>query len=233
MDGTFPTHRVFGRMTGMVLALFLIGPPGCSQFIGTTAKSFLSKIHDSPDPNVRYVAYSKLASPSCYEDAKEKAEVVKILIEKLGGAQEPIATRAVICRTLGELRDTSARDALIKAISDPEGLVRGEACRALGKVGQPEDATVLARVMMVDTLEDCRIAAIEGMGTLRAKDPRIMQVLVAGMEHDDPAMRLASLKALRSITGLDRGVDPAAWRDSILPQVAAKPAADAAATDRK
>ena len=93
-----------------------------------------------------------------------------------------------------------------------------QACRALGKVGRPEDATVLARVMTVDTLEDCRIAAIEGLGELKANDPRIMQVLVAGMEHDDPAIRLASLKALRSITGMDRGVDPAAWRDALLPQ---------------
>jgi HEAT repeat protein len=146
----------------------------------------------------------------------------------------------VICRTLGELHDPSSREPLMKAIGDPEGLVRSEACRALGKVGQPEDATVLARVMMVDSLEDCRIAAIEGLGTLKAKDPRIMQILVTAMEHDDPAMRLASLKALRNITGLDRGVDPAAWRDAVLPQVAAKPAADspaaaaaAAAIERK
>ncbi|MEA2633087.1 MAG: hypothetical protein QOE66_3306, partial [Chloroflexota bacterium] len=135
--------------------------------------------------------------------------------------------RAVICRTLGELREPSAREPLIKAVNDPEGLVRVQACRALGKVGKPEDATILARVMTVDTLEDCRIAAIEGLGELKAKDARIMQILVMGMDHDDPAIRLASLEALRNITGLDRGVDPAAWRDAVLPQAAsALPAAD-------
>jgi hypothetical protein len=54
-----------------------------------------------------------------------------------------------------------------------------------------------------------------------------MQVLVVGMDHDDPAIRLASLEALRNITGMDRGVDPAAWRDAVLPQAAsAPPAAD-------
>ena len=101
----------------------------------------------------------------------------------------------MICRTLGELGDPNARDALIGAVSDTEGLVRVQACRALGKVGKPEDVTVLARIMVVDTLEDCRIAAIDGLGELKSKDPRIMQMLVAGMEHEDPAIRLASLKA--------------------------------------
>ena len=48
-----------------------------------------------------------------------------------------------------------------------------EACRALGKVGQSEDATVLAQVMALDNLEDARIAAIEGLAELKTKDPRI------------------------------------------------------------
>ena len=199
------------------------GRPGCSQYIGTTARSFLITIRDNPDPNVRYLAYSKLASPQCYDDASQKAEAVKTLVEKLEGSQEPIASRAVICRTLGELRDPTAREPLIKAVSDPEGLVRVQACRALGKVGKPEDATILARIMMVDTLEDCRIAAIEGLGELKSKDPRIMQMLVAGMEHDDPAIRLASLKALRNITNLDKGIDVAAWRDAVQPRTAEAP----------
>lgn len=227
MHGTFPTRRVFGWLSMTVLALFLAGQAGCSQFIGTTAQSYLMKIRDSPDPNIRYLAYAKLASPACYDNPGQKTEAVRTLVAKLEGAQEPVATRAVICRTLGELRDPSAREPLIKAVNDPEGLVRVQACRALGKVGKPEDATILARVMTVDTLEDCRIAAIEGLGELKAKDARIMQILVMGMDHDDPAIRLASLEALRNITGLDRGVDPAAWRDAVLPQTAsAPPAAD-------
>jgi hypothetical protein len=232
MDDTAPTRRVLAGLAVMVLALLPVGPPGCTPYIGTTAQSFLIRIRDSADPNIRYLAYSNLASPQCYDDNQQKAEAVKVLISKLDGSVEPIATRAVICRTLGELRDPAAREALIKAVSDPEGVVRVQACRALGKVGQPEDATILARVMTVDTLEDCRIAAIEGLGEMKAKDPRILHVLVAGMEHDDPAIRYSSLMALRQITGLDRGADPTAWRDAVLPQTktAAAPAAPASAS---
>ena len=100
----------------------------------------------------------------------------------------------------------------MKATSDAEGVVRVQACLALGKVGLPEDATVLARVMTVDVLEDCRIAAIEGLGELKSTDPRILEVLVNGMEHDDPAIRLASVKSLRAThrQGPGAGIRPLA-----------------------
>ena len=71
--------------------------------------------------------------------------------------------------------------------------------------------------MTVDSLEDCRIAAIDALGELRSSDPRITGMLVAGMRHEDPATRLASLNALRTITGKDMGIDAVAWQ-SILPK---------------
>jgi len=223
MDDTVPTRRSFGASSLAVLAGLFAGATGCAQYIGTTARSFLNTIKSSPDPNIRYLAYAKLASPQCYDEPAQKAEAVRTLVERLGGSHEPTASRAVICRTLGALGDPAAREAIIKAVGDPEGLVRVHACRALGKVGKPEDATILARVMTVDTLEDCRIAAITGLGELKAKDPRILQMLVSGMEHDDPAIRMESLKSLRQVTGLDRGVNAAAWRDALLPKTAAAP----------
>ena len=109
---------------------------------------------------------------------------------------------------------------IIKAVNDVENaVIRVEACRALGKVGQPEDATMLARIMTVDKLEDCRIAAIEGLGLLKANDPRIYGILLDGMEHDDPAIRLECLRSLRAITGKDFGIDPAAWRRGLEPML--------------
>lgn len=191
---------------------------GCSNFQGTTAKSFLNKVRQDPDPNVRFIAYQKLASPNCYDNDEQKAEAVKVLIAKLEQGTEPVATRAVICRTLGDLKDPAAREALIRAVGDHEGVVRIHALRALGKVGHPEDATMFSRVMTVDQLEDCRIAAIEGLGELKTKDPRILEVLITTMDHKDPALRLASLNALQKITGKDLGVEPAAWRKAYLPE---------------
>ena len=71
--------------------------------------------------------------------------------------------------------------------------------------------------MTVDKLEDCRIAAIEGLGLLKANDARIYGILLDGMENDDPAIRLECLRSLRAITGKDFGIDPAAWRRGLEP----------------
>jgi len=221
MDGTLPTQGSWIRRALTAALLVVPCVAGCSSFSGTTAASFLRRVREDPDPNVRYLAYHKLASIQCYNDQEQVKEAVATLIDKYENGKEPVATRAVICRTLGELRDPLAREVLIKAVSDNEGLVRAQACRALGQVGRPEDATILSRVMTVDTLEDCRIAAIEGLGELKANDPRILDVLIQGMDHVDPAIRLASLNALRRITGKDLGVEPGPWRKEYLPQAAA------------
>ncbi|MDG3006253.1 HEAT repeat domain-containing protein [Paludisphaera mucosa] len=196
---------------------------GCSTYVGTTARSFLGHVRSNPDPNVRYVAYSKLASKDAYGTDAERAEAVTTLIEKYEKGNEPLAIRAIICRTLGELGDPRARDVLLKAVHHQEPVVKIEACRALGKVGRPEDATVLAQTMTLDNLEDARIAAIEGLADLKSRDPRIYKVLLDSMEHDDPAIRLASLNALRKITGKDLGTEIADWRRDLEPIMAATP----------
>lgn len=204
-----------------LLSVLALAVTGCQTYIGTTAMSFLDHVRHDPDPNVRYLAYSKLASPNAYDSREQKSTAVRTLIEKYERGREPIATRAIICRTLGELRDPAARQLLIKAVSSPDAVIKIEACRALGKVGKPEDATVLAQVMALDNLEDARIAAIEGLAELKTSDPRILTMLVQSMDHEDPAIRLASLDALRKLTHKDFGTDPADWRRQLKPALAA------------
>ena len=102
-----------------------------------------------------------------------------LLTAKLDQGKEPVGELGrSILKTLGTLRRPGARDAVLTAVNDSEPVLRVEACRALGKVGKPEDATVLTRIMTVDTLEDCRIAAIEALGELKPDDPRITGMLV-------------------------------------------------------
>jgi HEAT repeat protein len=192
---------------------------GCATYIGTTSASFLRQVRTNPDPNIRFIAYAKLGQPSIYEDEKHRSEAIETLTAKYAEGREPVAIRAIIVRSLGNLGDRRARPVAIRAANDSEAIIRLEGCRALGKVGTPEDATILARIMTVDTLEDCRIAAIEGLGSLKAQDPRITQVLLDGMEHDDPAIRLECLSSLRKITRKDYGTEPAAWRRELQPAV--------------
>jgi HEAT repeat protein len=218
-DASLSKARWLARLA-LTSTVVAVSAAGCSTYIGTTSKSFLHQVRENPDPNVRYLAYAKLGVPSVYESDAQKDEAVRILIAKLKEAKEPVAVRAVIIRSLGNLGDRRAREEIIKAANDVENaVIRVEACRALGKVGLVEDATILARIMTIDKLEDCRIAAIEGLGLLKAHDARIYQILLDGMDHPDPAIRLECLRTLRSITGKDLGVDPAAWRRDLEPTI--------------
>jgi HEAT repeat protein len=236
MDDASLSKTRWSRFFALASTIALAIPAGCSTYIGTTSKSFLHEARENVDPNIRYVAYAKLGTPSVYENNAQKDEAVQLLVTKLREAREPVAVRAVIVRSLGNLGDHRARQEIIKAVNDVDNaVIRVEACRALGKVGQPEDATLLARIMTVDKLEDCRIAAIEGLGLLKAQDVRIYGILLDGMEHDDPAIRFECLRSLRSITGKDLGIDPAAWRRGLEPMLrdmAAATSAEAAAAVR-
>jgi len=225
MDDSSPHHRGLKRLLAAPAILAAFSVAGCTSYLGTTAASFMKQVRQNPDPNERFIAYQKLASPNCYDTEAQKAQAVKILIGKLEEGREPIATRAVICRTLGDLKNRSARLALIKAVSDNDAIVRVQACRALGKVGKEEDAMILCRVMSMDSLEDCRIAAIEALGDLNSQDSRVLVMLLEGMENDDPAIRLASLNTLKQITRKDAGVEVAAWRKELKTQLEATPTA--------
>jgi len=222
MDEGATRGLAYRRATTRLVILLAACAAGCTTYVGTTARSFLKHVKSNPDPNIRYVAYSKLGSKDLYDDPEQKSEAVATLIDKYQNGKEPIAIRAVICRTLGELGDPSARGVLLQAVHHQEAVIKIEACRALGKVGRTEDATVLAQVMTLDHLEDARIAAIEGLADLQSRDARIYKVLLDSMEHEDPAIRLASLNALRKLTGEDEGTEVAAWRRRVEPLIAAQ-----------
>jgi len=213
MEGRRPITR--GRAwPAVALALAATAPAACSSFSGqgTTALSFMRQARENSDPNARYKAYVKLAAPGAYDNDAQRADAVRVMAAALESNREPVATRAVICQGLGTLRRPEGRDAIVKATEDSEPLIRAEAIRALGKIGQPEDATRLVRAMTADTQPECRIAAIDALGDLKPLDPRIREALVDGMDHDEPSIRYACLQALRSITGRDLGTDVGPWR---------------------
>ncbi len=218
MDDASLSKTRWCRLLTLAATIAVAIVAGCTTYIGTTSKSFLREARENGDPNIRYIAYAKLGTLSAYENEAQKDEAVRLLVSKLREGKEPVAVRAVIVRSLGNLGDRRARHEIIKAANDVENaVIRVEACRALGKVGMPEDATLLARIMTIDKLEDCRIAAIEGLGILKAKDARIYGILFDGMENDDPAIRLECVRSLRAMTGKDFGIDPAAWRRGLEP----------------
>ncbi len=195
------------------------GFPGCAGKVGTTARSMLSHVRSDDDPNARYEAYAKLGRKRTYDNEQQLVEAVTEMATRLTEGKEPAMTRAVICRSLGELKRPEAREALIKAIDDEDGDVRTEAARALGKVGNDEDAVLLARMMAIDTTHNGRVAAAEGLANLKPKDPKVLISLSENLNNDDPAIRLAAYRALKSITGADPGTDVETWQEYLAKTV--------------
>ncbi len=232
MERTGASQRVrpgFGWFAiGTVVGALALG--GCANPVGTTSRSMLRKVQESDDPNLRHLAYTKLGNPVAYDTDEQKIEAVQALSNKLAEAKEPVVTRAVICRTLGEIGRPEARPALLRSVDDPEPVIREAACRALGRVGTGEDAVILARVMAADTSPDCRIAAVAGIASLKTDDPRIQVVLADGMENRDPGIRLACYQALQTTTGRDLGTDAKAWKDLAQARLDGGSSAAAAAT---
>jgi len=197
-------------LLGLAAAVAVIGCGGVG-FIGTTASSFLRHVRESDDPNVRYAAITRLADPGSYSDESQRVEAARELSARLQSGHESVAARAAICRTLGALGRPEAREAVRKAVLDESPLVRTQACRALGHVGNAQDATLLARIMATDLNRDSRVAAIEALATLGTTDPRIALTLVEGMRNPDPAIRAASYESLKQLTGQDLGLDAEPW----------------------
>lgn len=199
--------------------LLLVALSGCASVFGpTTATSFMHLVESSPDPNIRFKAYQSLGSARVYDEPSQKAAAAKLLLENLDPKKEPLASRAVICRTLGDLGDPVARDAMVRLIRDPDPMIRAEAYRALGKVGRKEDSTALMQAMTLDRDDHCKVAAIEALGMLKEVDPRTEAYLVRTLDSsvEDPRIRYASLNSLRKISRKDFGAKPEPWRAYVL-----------------
>lgn len=226
-----------GTLRGLAALAAVAASAGCQGAGWSRSATVLAhELRANPNPNERFRDYEKLVQSVRRASNESKAQAVRILVDGLEPGREPMATRAVICRGLGEIGGPDSRAALVKVVQETErpertkpglmaamedeslrlereAMVRAEACRALGKVGQPEDATLLTRIMVADTVNDCRIAAIDGLGDLRANDPRVFRVLIGGMESEDPAVRLASHQSLCKATGKDLGLESKPWNE--------------------
>lgn len=218
---------------GAALACALLGASGCSPYLGTTASSFM--LHaNSNDANIRYLAYEKLGSPRSYDNDSQKRKATKMLVERLSNQGEPIATRAILCRTLGELRAKEALPALRGALGDGSPVVRAEAARALGKIGEHDDEVILSRIAVADTQQECRIAAIDGIGTLKSSNPAVLTTLLDLMSpKSDAALRFAAHQAIVKSVGKDLGVELEPWQKEIEQRIAAARAGAAKAAVAK
>jgi HEAT repeat protein len=136
-------------------------------------------------------------------DARERLTINNILV-KIGKDAVPLLLKSLddenaekvgrICYTLGEIKDSSAVDELIRAVSHPDWRVRSGSCGALGKIG---DSRAGATVMksLVDNDETVRKSAAVACGRLSAADA--IPVLVHMLGDSFYGARMCASEALQ------------------------------------
>ena len=139
MDGVSVSRSPSLRVVLLAMCLTLARAGLAPLISAQPTKASSARRSENPDPNIRYIAYAKLGSPSIYEDQAQKDEAVKIMIAKLDEGREPIAIRSAILRSLGNLGDRRAREAVLRGIADTDNaVIRVEACRLWARLDYPK-----------------------------------------------------------------------------------------------
>ncbi|MCB9745646.1 MAG: HEAT repeat domain-containing protein [Alphaproteobacteria bacterium] len=123
-------------------------------------------------------------------------------------AKDPMpAIRSAAASAMGDLGFKEASSALVPLLADDAVMVRAAAAVALGQVGDERSADALER-SLADTSNYyrgsslwVRVNYVEALGEIGARSS--VPALVACFEDRDPAVRAASLEALRKIVGYD------------------------------
>jgi HEAT repeat protein len=198
---------------------------------------------DDPDERVRRAAIEHLpyledprvlpalAAALCSQSTGARAAAARALGQVEGASAAPHLLAALddadpwvryfALRSIGQHGYPEALDAIDRlAQADPAGQVRIAALEALGRIGGPRAAALLAPFTQDADLDIAR-AALEALGAI--DQPGALPALQAALRADEPARRIAALRALAQRGGA-AAVEPllraAADDDAQVAQVA-------------
>jgi HEAT repeat protein len=149
-----------------------------------------------------------LRSQAARLPADQAEPIAAQLAARLQSEKAPVL-RSELVRTLGEIQTPSARSAIQSALTDEAATVRIAACKALGRHPAAESVDPLAQAITSDADLDVRIAAAGALGkftdaTLPAEErKRLAQSLRPALDDRDPALQVAAMQSLATITGRD------------------------------
>ena len=86
---------------------------------------------------------------------------------------------------------------VLKAVQDPEPNGRLEAVRFLDKIQAPHTMPLMRELLRRDSEPSVRISVIEMLSNRHS--PEVLEMLIVAMKDQEPAVRLASLRALDKI----------------------------------
>jgi HEAT repeat protein len=168
---------------------------------------------DQYDANARYIGTAALAGAFF-----ANAPPYLALFEDNADDPDP-SVRAVAIRGLANHGESRHAPLLAAALKDADPLVRLEAARGLQRLHNPDAvAALLDAARPFDPLHasrggeaqaDVRAEAAIALG--QYAEPRVVESLIGALRDDSLAVNRAAETSLRTLTGNDLGLDPAAW----------------------
>lgn len=121
-------------------------------------------------------------------------------------------------KLLGDLNCAASLDALQSASKDQNHEIRIAAVKSLGRLPENEAILILQDVVGSDTHGDVRLAATQTLGKFSSS--QTLKALAIAIEDRDPALQIAAIESLESVTGEDFGNDIFAWKSYLGSQSA-------------
>lgn len=174
-------------------------------FTGNTPINAAKKMEDQYFPDERRQGIAKLAA----RDFGRREPYIK-RYQQIAEFDSDWLVRATAIRALNRSRDTSATEIFIKALADPNEIVRVEAAKALANLPDPNAVPALLKIMNnPEESRDVRIWAADALRHYRTLE--VARTLVNQLGGREFGVAWQSRKSLIAITGNDQAYNETAW----------------------
>ena len=149
------------------------------------------------DWEIRFLAAKRLgAEPGMTQllaiPIRERRKLEIRLVELLDDPEAQV--RAAAAQSIGHLALASAKDALVAALADPNEWVRVQVADALGRVGDPTLAQVIAGHLEVEKEPHVRATLVKSLGGIG--DEKMLPVLALLLDDADNRVRANIVEAI-------------------------------------
>ena len=142
----------------------------------------------------------------------ERREAVASQLAARLKEEKSAVMRLELVHTLGAFSAESARHAVLESLADADASVRIAACKAIGRHPDQPGFEAVSQMLTKDDNVDVRIAAAHELG--KFKEFQAPQALRPALDDRDPALALAAMKSLETLTGKSEYRQSAAtWRE--------------------
>jgi HEAT repeat protein len=162
-----------------------------------------------------------------------RAKIAVTALSRLAGTHADRGVRLAAVEALGRIGDASSIGAVIVALDDETGYVRGAAAAALAVRGEPGAIAPLCRRLAVERYADVRAAIVNALCAV--PQPQVVGRFVALLKHDRDDVResaargLGKLRAPAASSDLRDAVNDPSWavRAAAVEAVGGYPTAEA------